>query len=194
MTDIPALVRKHIAEATADSGGLDVARLIDIVTASLGGDGSGPARAVSPGSATPEAEGVQLAARVSALEAQNRSLQIALDNMPHGLYMIGPDSRLILSNRRVCEVVGVVDGALKPGMTVAEILMANPVFASVPEEVRRKRVSELEALVGHPSRTEYDVEAAGGGYLRVVNEPLPGGGYVSTLTDVTDQRDRKSVV
>src|SRR5262249_30338361 len=72
------------------------------------------------------------------LAAQNLRFDAALMNMSHGLCMLDAGRRLVVHNSRLCELYDIRPGALKPGMTVAEILAQSAAFEGhAPDQLRQ---------------------------------------------------------
>ena len=121
-----------------------------------------------------------------------RNLDLALANMSQGLSLFDADERLVLSNARLQEIIGVDPAALRPGAALTDILrvvFANP---AVPQEqttesvrAARERILSGLAEAGGFSTRELPWR---GRALQVSHRALPGGGFVSTVDDVTERR------
>jgi len=136
--------------------------------------------------------GQQVDARIAALEVQNRRLQTALDSMSQGLCMYGADGRLVISNRRACEMSGLPDGAFIPGMTVYEIMRANPDLRSLADAAHRQRVAHYVNVTALREPAVYQLDLPDGRALRVTHEPTPDGGFVDTFTDMTEGKQAEA--
>ncbi|HVE22712.1 MAG TPA: EAL domain-containing protein [Acidocella sp.] len=126
------------------------------------------------------------------LRALAQNLNLALANMSQGLSLFDANETLVLSNARLHEILGIDPAALQPGAALSDILWIVHADPAVPREqiaetVRRSR----EAIVAGMA------EAGGivtrelpwrGRVLQVSHRALRGGGFVSTVDDVTERR------
>ena len=63
-------------------------------------------------------------ARLRQLRWQSRRMRIALDNMSQGLCMFDGGERLVVCNQRYREMYGLSAEAVRPGITLTELLQA----------------------------------------------------------------------
>jgi diguanylate cyclase (GGDEF)-like protein/PAS domain S-box-containing protein len=121
-----------------------------------------------------------------ALNDQKLKLDAALNNMLHGLCVFDANGRIVLFNQRYQQLMEEPAHYLT-GLSLLELWKhrkATGKFVGDPEEVFAnvvKRVSE--------GRTNTKVmERADGQALRVIDQPIQGGGWVATFEDITEQR------
>jgi diguanylate cyclase (GGDEF)-like protein/PAS domain S-box-containing protein len=120
------------------------------------------------------------------LRERARRLETALNNMSQGLCMFNAAERLVVCNQRYLQMYRLSREAVKPGSTLADLLRfrsANGTFSRNIEEYRH----ELLAAIAEGKTTTRVVESAGR-TIRVVNEPMAGGGWVATHEDITERR------
>src|SRR5712692_302021 len=121
------------------------------------------------------------------LRQRNVLLDGALNNMSQGLNMFDAAGRLVLSNGRYIEMYGLARAAVKPGVTVRELvdlrLAAGTFFTTDPEQYAR----ELLASIVERKPTRATRELADGRVVTVVNQPMEGGGWVVTHEDITER-------
>jgi diguanylate cyclase (GGDEF)-like protein/PAS domain S-box-containing protein len=113
-------------------------------------------------------------------------LDTALQNMPHGLCMYEKDGRIILFNDRYARLMGIPPTDLK-GLSLLDIFKLRKASGHLngdPEEEFRAVVSDVQN--GRPSTRI--VEAEPGRWIRVSQQPLQGGGWVSIVEDVSEWR------
>jgi diguanylate cyclase (GGDEF)-like protein/PAS domain S-box-containing protein len=113
-------------------------------------------------------------------------LDIALQNMPHGLCMYEKDGRIILFNDRYATLMGIPPTDLK-GLSLLDIFKLRKASGRLngdPEEEFRAVVSDVQN--GRPSTRIVEVEP--GRWIRVSQQPLQGGGWVSIVEDVSEWR------
>jgi hypothetical protein len=121
------------------------------------------------------------------LRAQNGRLVSAIDNMSHGLNMFDEQGRITLLNRRYLEMYKLSPEIVKPGCTLVQLIQHRKdtgLFSGDVEPYCRKILADMTQ--SH-SMSHY-VQASDGRIVLAKNEPLPGGGWVSTHEDVTEQR------
>jgi diguanylate cyclase (GGDEF)-like protein/PAS domain S-box-containing protein len=113
-------------------------------------------------------------------------LDAALQNMPHGLCMYEKDGRIILFNDRYARLMGIPPTDLK-GLSLLDIFKlrkASGHLTGDPDEEFRAVVSDVQD--GRPSTRI--VEAEPGRWIRVSQQPMEGGGWVSIVEDVSEWR------
>jgi diguanylate cyclase (GGDEF)-like protein len=119
---------------------------------------------------------------------QNERFQAALGNMSQGLCMFGANEQLIVSNGRFQEIYHLPAGSTVPGLSMIEILGTSPSFPSEPNGSTNADLAEYLGLCSQRSSAMLVQELADGRTIAVTHEPMPGGGFVDTFTDITGQR------
>ena len=118
---------------------------------------------------------------------QNRLLSNAVDNMSQGLCMFNPQGRIVLFNRRYIEMYKLSPQVVMPGCSLHELMQHRKetgLFAGDTEAYCR----QILDTVGKGQSMHVFVKASDGRIVLAKNEPLQGGGWVSTHEDVTEQR------
>jgi methyl-accepting chemotaxis protein len=121
------------------------------------------------------------------LRTYNARSRIALDAMSQGLCMFDGNERLVVCNRRYCDMYQLPETVTRRGTSLSELLehrIANGTFARNIDDYRR----ELMASVSQGTITHNEVTSADGRIISVLNRPMPGGGWVATHEDITDRR------
>jgi methyl-accepting chemotaxis protein len=117
---------------------------------------------------------------------RNRVARIALNNMTQGLSMFDAAGRLVLCNMRYIETYRLRREQLRAGMPLREMLVRraeNSAFSGNIDEYAAECIGR--AAAGRHETTT--TELGDGRTILVIFQPLPGGGWVSTHTDVTRQ-------
>jgi PAS domain-containing protein len=121
------------------------------------------------------------------LQEQNRRLSTALNNMSQGLNMFDAQGRIILLNKRYLQMYKLSPEVVKPGCTLKRLIEYRKETGLFAGDIDSYVKNILEAMSLGKSLEHY-VKASDGRIVLAKNEPLPGGGWVSTHEDVTEQR------
>ena len=96
------------------------------------------------------------------LEHTNMLLNATLANMPHGICMFGPDTRLVLANELYSTMYGLARDAIRPGMTLAEVLQLRVAAGSCPADPQKYVRDRLhEAFLPTPVTSSTSFRTAG---------------------------------
>jgi diguanylate cyclase (GGDEF)-like protein/PAS domain S-box-containing protein len=126
------------------------------------------------------------------LQQQKLLLDAALENMSQGLCMYDADGRVIFFNDRYIKMTGESAAAIK-GRCLLDLLKqrhASGVFDEDPETY----YAHLIAKIRNGKRNSRIWEIPDGRTLRVVDHPIKGGGFVSTIEDITDWREAQAQI
>nr|WP_207750170.1 PAS-domain containing protein [Luteimonas sp. MC1750] len=124
------------------------------------------------------------------LRFNQRVLEAALENMSQGISVVDRELRLVAWNRRYAELFGYPPGLLRIGVPVAE-LVAHNLGRGLVEGVDGRIDAEADKRLRHMrAGTPYVSERVfpDGGIVEIRGNPMPGGGFVATFTDVTQFR------
>ena len=119
---------------------------------------------------------------------QSERFEAALGNISQGLCMFGADGRLIVTNGRFRDIFQLAPSVVTPGQSMIEMLRCSPLFASEADGEPRRTLAEHLALASRCDSAALTQELADGRVVTITHEPMPGGGFVDTFTDVTQQR------
>ena len=136
------------------------------------------------------------------LGKQTLKLDTALNNMSQGLLMFDSDGRLVLYNQRLLQMYRLSPDAVKPGCTLSDLLRlrkAAGTFKGDPDRYVAKLVDADGNFKGDPDRQMarmFDegkvetkvMELPDGRTVSIINQSMPGGGWVSTHEDITERR------
>jgi Na+/proline symporter/CheY-like chemotaxis protein len=125
-----------------------------------------------------------------AVQFNRELLESTLDNLTQGVSVVDEDFRLVGWNRRYLELMAYPEGTVYLGQPVEALFRINAERGLLgdgnnnPAGVRR-RLDRLRA------REPYRSERAwlDGRVLEIRGNPMPGGGYVTTYTDITRYKD-----
>ncbi|MGH8027745.1 MAG: hybrid sensor histidine kinase/response regulator, partial [Pseudoxanthomonas sp.] len=122
-----------------------------------------------------------------ALRFNQQVLEAALQNMSQGISVVDREQRLVAWNRRYAELFDFPGELLQVGQPIAELtrkaLKRMPLRGS-DEAALQRRMAFMRA--GTPHLTERVFPD--GSIVEIRGNPMPGGGFVATYTDVTASR------
>jgi diguanylate cyclase (GGDEF)-like protein len=123
--------------------------------------------------------------RLEALERQR--LDIAVNNIPHGLLLYDASNRIVVSNRRYLDMYGLSPDVVKPGCSFHDLIRHRKETGSFAGNVEEFCAGVLRNVaLGQP--TSNVVEAADGRAILIVNQPLAAGGWIATMEDITERK------
>jgi diguanylate cyclase (GGDEF)-like protein len=124
------------------------------------------------------------------LEQTNRRFDAALENITHGICMFDGDKRLVVCNRHYANLYRLPPELQKVG-TPHEAIIAHRILngqlaggAGIGAEDKLRALTDLPE--DQPS-VRVD-ELADGRLIRVIRQPMEGGGWVATHEDITSQK------
>jgi len=121
------------------------------------------------------------------LRRQQMLLDTALENMSQGLCMFDADGRIVLCNEHYAKMMGLPSASLE-GLSLLDLMLkyrkAVGEVAGDPREFFARVMAE--AREGKSSTKV--IQTSAGRMLRVVDQPMDKGGWVSTFEDITEWR------
>lgn len=123
-----------------------------------------------------------------ALTFNRRLLDATLDNITQGVSVVDSSQRLIGWNSRYEELMKYPPGKVHVGESISDLIRYNGEQgrfgeSDVEQEIA-KRLRHLQS--GTPYR--YQSNFVDGKVIEISGRPMPGGGYVTTYTDITDSK------
>ncbi len=118
-----------------------------------------------------------------AVQFNRELLESTLDNMTQGVSVVDQGLRLVGWNRRYVELMDYPENTLYIGKPIEELIQLNAERGLIGEHKGElnKRLNHLRS--GQDYR--YEREWLGDKVLEIRGNPKPGGGYVTTFTDIT---------
>ncbi len=117
-----------------------------------------------------------------------RQLQVALDNMPGALTYVDESLNIVFCNDRFRDMYTVPPELLRRGRPYADLLRylaVNGYFgAGDIDDLVARRVESLR----HPSGKSFEDPTPDGQWYRVLRRRVAGGGTVTVITDITQQK------
>ncbi len=125
------------------------------------------------------------------LRASRRLLEAMMENVSHGISVADADRRLAAWNRRYQELFDYPPGMLYVGRPIADLIRYNvergELGALTPEQIDAQ-IRKRESHMASGSAYRAQRMRRNGQVLESRGMPMPGGGYVTTFTDVTDYK------
>ena len=133
---------------------------------------------------------VRIVGEASEVLQFNRALlQGAIENITQGISVVDQALRLVAWNRRYIELFGYPDGQVYVGRPVAELIRFNAERGLLGpgdiEEHVNKRLYWMRQGTAHTSERLFP----NGRVIELIGNPMPGGGFVMSFTDITEFRE-----
>jgi len=113
-------------------------------------------------------------------------LQATMENVMQGISVVDAQLRIVAWNRRYLEMFGYPEGMVSIGRPVAELMRWNAALGELgggdPEEQVEKRLAHLRAGTAYT----FQRMRRNGCVYSINGQPMSGGGFVTTYTDITD--------
>ncbi|HVW91663.1 MAG TPA: PAS-domain containing protein [Devosia sp.] len=135
-----------------------------------------------------------LRARTLELQVQNIRFDAAINNMLHGISMFDADNRLIVCNRQYAEMYSLPEHLTRPGTSFWDMLEDGARSGMVSIADPKARFEMLGAVIDAGRIFKQNVKMENGRVIAILHRPMPGGGWLSTHEDVTEQhRDEETI-
>jgi diguanylate cyclase (GGDEF)-like protein/PAS domain S-box-containing protein len=121
------------------------------------------------------------------LGEQRALLDTALENMSQGLAMFDENGRVILCNERYARMTGVPYAAVQ-GQSLLDLFKLRKSAGDFPEDPQEV-FTRILADVRLGKSAMRIMQTLKGRSIRVIEEPMTGGGWVATLEDITAWRE-----
>jgi diguanylate cyclase (GGDEF)-like protein len=177
------LFERQLRKAVTTTGEIDIQRLRDLVV--LAYEEQDRARRRTEQSAKVMAAELEeanqaLERSVGQLSAQNLRFSLALDTMANGLALLDGTGKIVVFNRRECEILGLPEHAVREGLAYEAFIRASPLLDEIAIRARldcaaTRREAVLEQMLSD------------GRQLRIALRPTADGGFLVSSEDVTER-------
>lgn len=213
VADLRDLVARFMGEAAAERAFADLSRELgrplrdhEPVDATLaraverrlaGAVGATSARgviaaALSEGARGPDDITRLLDEAAQAIQFNRELLQATLDNMSQAVSVVDADLRLIAWNTPYLKLFRFPSGFIHVGKPIAEVIRLNAERGECgPGGIEAHVERRLEHLKRRTPHT-FERLRPDGRVIRSVGAPMPGGGYVTTYTDITEDKRQQA--
>ena len=120
------------------------------------------------------------------LSEQNLRFDVALNNMNQGLCMFDAQGLMAVWNERYRQMYNIDPRRIWRGCTVRDLLDARIAAGTFPLDPERYD-ADLRAALKQGKAFTLNAELKDGRTIAVVNQPMPGGGWVATHEDVSER-------
>jgi len=114
-------------------------------------------------------------------------LDIVLDHVPQGIVVVGPDYRLLAFNEPIVPLFKMTEGTFAVGSDFRDIINTWARETGQDEAMRARALAELDLREPFTFELEQVVHGETR-WLVLTHDPLPGGGFVRTFTDITEHK------
>jgi diguanylate cyclase (GGDEF)-like protein len=114
---------------------------------------------------------------------EKQRLDIAINNMTHGLSLFDSSAQLVICNQRYIEMYGVSPDVVKRGAGFREITAHRKETGSFQGDV-----DDYCSAVQRDKSLVSITTTMAGRTIQIANSPVAGGGWVSTHEDITDRK------
>jgi len=118
-------------------------------------------------------------------------LSSTLENLDQGVSVVDPGMRLVSWNRRYQQMFEYPDGMLYVGRPVADLIRYNAERGELGADAGGDVDAQVDKRIGYMqagSPHVFERVRATGQVIEMRGQPLPGGGYVTSYSDVTDYK------
>jgi two-component system sensor histidine kinase/response regulator len=130
----------------------------------------------------------QLRQRETELGAQSAVLRATLENIDQGLAAVDGDLRIVAWNQRYLDLLDFPASLARPGAAFADTVRYNAERGEYGPGDPEQLVAEHLAGVRQFQPQRLERHRPDGTVLEVRRNPMPGGGFVTTYTDITDRK------
>jgi diguanylate cyclase (GGDEF)-like protein len=135
-----------------------------------------------------EASERSLAAKNAELDITHRQLEATLANLSQGVCYFDENNKLLVFNRRYCQLIGLPGAAVRVGMSAAEIAERCIAAGTFRDQTLSEYLASLDARVRACMPVDEVYELPDGRTISKHFEPLAGQGWVLTLEDISERR------
>ena len=118
------------------------------------------------------------------LEAEQRKLAVAVNNIPQGLVLYDVTARVVTCNQPYIDMFGLSPEVAKPGCTMQRLIRHRKETGSFDGDVD-EFCNDVIRRVQLGKVTRQLTRTRDGRAIEIVNKPLPGVGWLATIEDIT---------
>lgn len=123
------------------------------------------------------------------LRFNQRLLHTTMENVGQGISVVDAELRLVAWNRRYIELFDYPEGLVHVGRPVADLIRYNAARGEWGDGDAEGHVHKRLEYLRQGSPYVFQRERANGQVLEMRGQPLPGGGFVTTYSDITSFKE-----
>ncbi|MCL6417640.1 hybrid sensor histidine kinase/response regulator [Aestuariirhabdus sp. Z084] len=123
-----------------------------------------------------------------ALQFSRELLQGAIENISQGISVVDRDLHLVAWNRRYLEFFNYPDGLVRVGRPIADIIRYNASRGLCGEGDIEEHVAKRVDYMKQGTAHSFERVMPSGQVVEMQGNPMPGGGFVTSFTDITPYR------
>ncbi len=128
------------------------------------------------------------------LQFGERLLRIAIENIDQGVSVVDSEQRLVAWNSRYVAMFDYPPGLVEVGRPIADLLRFNMRALDFPPETIEDEVAKRLGYLRAGTRHSTERVLSDGRVLRVLGNPSPNGGYVTSYSDITADRQTEQAL
>lgn len=118
----------------------------------------------------------------------------ALNNMPHGLCMFDADGKVVVSNSRLAELLGIGNAFRQKDATVWELLYKCVQVGLITEYSAERIALQFETHLANRSTGHIVTETEDGRTFSFTFQPMENGGSVVLVEDITERKNAEAKI
>ncbi len=118
---------------------------------------------------------------------QNVRFDSALANMSHGLCMFDARQRLLVWNKRFCDIYRIEPEALSPGIAVRQVIEISVARGNHPGQTADDIMAEFNDRVAKGVAVHWKRQMPSGQIVAISHQPMDDGGAVVMFEDITER-------
>jgi diguanylate cyclase (GGDEF)-like protein len=137
---------------------------------------------------------LSLARKNVELDTAHRQLDATLANLSQGVCFYNDNKKLIVFNRRYCELYDLSPDTVHAGLSLREISELRIAAGSFTSQTIEEYLYVVEMILHDVEPHDSIHELTNGRVVSVYLQPLPGSGWVATHEDITERREAEAKI
>ena len=121
-------------------------------------------------------------------------LQSMLENVSQGISVVDHNQRLVAWNSAYVELFRYPPQLIQLGRPIADMIAHNIERGWIEADDETDEINRRIAHMKSGSAHNFERRNPDGTWLRIAGSPMPGGGYVTTFTDITEDKRREQAL
>ena len=123
-----------------------------------------------------------------AVEFNKELLRTTIENIDHGISVVDKDLRIVAWNRRYLQLFQFPAGFIYVGRPVADVIRYNAEHGECGPGIAEEHVNKRLRYITAGSPHFFQRQRNDGMVLEIQGRPMPGGGYVTSFSDITEHK------